>query len=131
MDVFRGWCSSLGKAIPAKEVITRTAKITNTGKPGLAEESGNPSIAVTGIRLDKTTASVAVGATTTLNISFTPASASDQSFRAATSDGSKATLSPNGKSLIVTGVAAGSADIIAMSNDGNFVATCKVTVTAS
>ncbi|MCI7923296.1 phage tail protein, partial [Klebsiella pneumoniae] len=46
VDVFKGWCSSLGKAIPAKEVITRTAKITNTGKPELAEESGNPPIAV-------------------------------------------------------------------------------------
>ncbi|AVR03765.1 phage tail protein [Pluralibacter gergoviae] len=131
VDVFRGWCSSLGKAIPAKEVITRTAKITNTGKPGLAEESGSPAIAVTGIKLDKATASVAVGATTTLNISFTPASASDQSFRAATSDGSKATLTVSGKSLIITGVAAGTADIIGMSNDGSYVTTCKLTVTAS
>jgi uncharacterized protein YjdB len=40
VDVFRGWCSSLGKAIPAKEVITRTAKITNTGKPELAKKAG-------------------------------------------------------------------------------------------
>ncbi|MBL1729243.1 phage tail protein, partial [Klebsiella pneumoniae] len=31
----------------------------------------------------------------------------------------------------VTGVAPGAADIIVMSNDGNFVATCKTTVTAS
>lgn len=129
VDVFKGWCSSLGKAVPAKEVITRTAKITNTGKPELAEESGSPAIAVTGIKLDKATASVAVGATTTLNISFTPASASDQSFRAAASDSSKATVVVSGKSVIVTGVAAGAVDVVVMSNDGSFIATCKVTVT--
>ncbi|TYE94138.1 Ig-like domain-containing protein, partial [Escherichia coli] len=86
------------------------------------EESGNAPIAVTGIKLDKATASVVVGATTTLNVTFLPASASDQSFRAATSDGSKATVSVSGKSLIITGVAAGATDIIVMSNTGNFVA---------
>lgn len=37
VDVFRGWVSSLGKAIPAKEIITRTAKVTNSGRPSLAE----------------------------------------------------------------------------------------------
>ena len=55
----------------------------NTGKPELAEESGNPPIAVTGIKLDKATASVAVGTTTTLNVTFLPASASMQSWTAA------------------------------------------------
>ncbi|PPE61956.1 hypothetical protein F157LOC_00790 [Pectobacterium brasiliense] len=39
VDVFKGWVSSLGKSIPAKEVITRTAQVTNTGKPSLAEEA--------------------------------------------------------------------------------------------
>lgn len=39
VDVFKGWVSSLGKSIPVKEVITRTAKVTNTGKPALAEET--------------------------------------------------------------------------------------------
>ncbi|MCP5798821.1 Ig-like domain-containing protein, partial [Klebsiella pneumoniae] len=46
-------------------------------------------------------------------------------------DSSKAKVVVSGKSLIVTGVAPGAADIIVMSNDGNFVATCKTTVTAS
>lgn len=131
VDVFRGWCSSLGKAIPAKEVITRTAKITNTGKPELAEESGSAPIAVTGVTLDKSTASVVVAATTTLNVTVNPASASDPSFRVATSDGAKATVSVSGNTITVTGVAAGTADIIVMTSDGNFVAVCKVTVTAS
>jgi len=38
VDLFRGWVSSLGKTIPAKEVITRTIKVTNSGRPMLAEE---------------------------------------------------------------------------------------------
>lgn len=37
VDVFKGWVSSLGKTVPAKEVITRTIKITNSGRPVLAE----------------------------------------------------------------------------------------------
>lgn len=37
VDVFKGWVSSLGKTVPAKEVITRTIKITNSGRPALAE----------------------------------------------------------------------------------------------
>lgn len=38
VDLFKGWVSGLGKSVPAKEVITRTIKVTNTGKPELAEE---------------------------------------------------------------------------------------------
>lgn len=39
IDLFRGWVSGLGKALAAKERITRTVKITNSGRPPvLAEE---------------------------------------------------------------------------------------------
>ncbi|MCV5480660.1 Ig-like domain-containing protein, partial [Escherichia coli] len=55
-------------------------------------------------------------------------SASDKSFRVASSDPSKATVTVSGNTLTVTGVAAGTVEIIVMSNDGNFVAICKVTV---
>jgi uncharacterized protein YjdB len=84
---------------------------------------------VTGVTLDKATASVAVGATTALNVTVNPASASDTSFRVATSDGAKATVTVSGNAITVTGVAAGTADVIVMTSDGNFVAVCKVTVT--
>ena len=97
IDVFRGWVSSLGKTVTAKDTITRSVKISNNGKPGLAEDSAAAVIAVTGISLDKSTTTVAVAATT-------------------------------GTVLTVTGIAAGTADIIVMTNDGLFVATCKVTV---
>lgn len=128
VDVFKGWVSSLGKTITSKEVMTRTAKITNNGKPSLAEDSGAAPIAVTGISLDKSTAAVAVGKTVQLVVSVLPASASDKSFRVSSADRAKATVTANGNTLTVTGVAAGTVEIIVMSNDGNFVAICKVTV---
>ncbi|EFP4303042.1 phage tail protein [Salmonella enterica] len=128
IDVFRGWVSSLGKTVTAKDTITRSVKISNNGKPGLAEDSAAAAIAVTGVSLDKSTTTVAVAATTTLNVTVVPASASDQSFRATTTDAGKATVTIAGTVLTVTGIAAGTADIIVMTNDGLFVATCKVTV---
>lgn len=128
IDVFRGWVSSLGKTVTAKDTITRSVKISNNGKPGLAEDSAAAAIAVTGVSLDKSTTTVAVAATTTLNVTVAPASASDQSFRATTTNAGKATVTVAGTVLTVTGIAAGTADIIVMTNDGLFVATCKVTV---
>ncbi|MGV4273549.1 phage tail tube protein [Citrobacter freundii] len=128
IDVFRGWVSSLGKTVTAKDTITRSVKISNNGKPGLAEDSAAAAIAVTGVSLDKSTATVAVAATTTLTVTVAPASANDQSFRATTTDAGKATVTVAGTVLTVTGIAAGTADIIVMTNDGLFVATCKVTV---
>ena len=128
IDVFRGWVSSLGKTVTAKDTITRSVKISNNGKPGLAEDSAAAAIAVAGVSLDKSTTTVAVAATTTLNVTVAPASASDQSFRATTTDAGKATVTVAGTVLTVTGIAAGTADIIVMTIDGLFVATCKVTV---
>lgn len=128
VDVFRGWCSSLGKAIPAKEVITRTAKVTNTGKPGLAEESGAPVVPVTGVTLDKETAAVGIGDTTTVGVVITPAGASDKTFRLSSSDPSVTTATASDDAVTITGAAAGTADIVVMTNDGLFVAICSVTV---
>lgn len=128
VDVFRGWVSSLGKTVTAKDTITRSVKISNNGKPGLAEESAAAVIDVTGVTLDKSTATVAVAATTTLNVTVAPASASDKSFRATSTDAGIVTVSVSDTVLTVTGIAAGSADIIVMTNDGLFVATCRVTV---
>ncbi|MDU5729613.1 MAG: phage tail tube protein [Citrobacter freundii] len=109
IDVFRGWVSSLGKTVTAKDTITRSVKISNNGKPGLAEDSAVAAIAVTGVSLDKSTTTVAVAATTTLNVTVAPASASDPSFRATTTDAGKATVTVAGTVLTVTGIAAGTA----------------------
>lgn len=36
-DIYFAWVSSLGKAVPQNETMTRTIKLTNVGKPLLAE----------------------------------------------------------------------------------------------
>ncbi|ECI5141013.1 phage tail protein [Salmonella enterica subsp. salamae] len=128
VDVFRGWVSSLGKTIPAKEVITRAVKITNNGKPQLAEDSTTPPVPVTGITMDQTSVTVAKGASLPLTVTVLPANASDVSFRAASSDLTKAKISVKDNVITVSGVAAGDAEIVAMTSDGKFVALCEVVV---
>ncbi|HAK8081080.1 TPA: phage tail protein [Salmonella enterica] len=128
VDVFRGWVSSLGKTIPAKEVITRAVKITNNGKPQLAEDSTTPPVPVTGITMDQTSATVAKGASLPLTVTVLPANASDVSFRAASSDLTKAKISVKDNVITVSGVAAGDAEIVAMTSGGKFVALCEVVV---
>ncbi len=128
VDVFRGWVSSLGKTVTTNEVMTRTVKLSNNGKPSLAEDDGTAVINVTGVSLDKTTATVTVGDTEQLVATVVPASASDQTIRAATSDPTKATVTLDGKNITVTGIAAGTADVVVMTNDGQFIAICTVTV---
>ncbi|WP_257824174.1 phage tail tube protein [Aggregatibacter actinomycetemcomitans] len=39
-DVYYAWVSSLGKTVPQNETMTRTIKLTNVGKPLLAEYNG-------------------------------------------------------------------------------------------
>ncbi|EGK9990920.1 phage tail protein, partial [Escherichia coli] len=65
VDVFRGWVSSIGKAVTAKEVITSTVKVTNVGKPSVAEERSEITPA-TAIKVTPTSGTVAKGKTTTL-----------------------------------------------------------------
>ncbi len=44
VDVFTGWVNSLGKTISRNEVITRSAQITNKGKPSLAEDNASTTV---------------------------------------------------------------------------------------
>lgn len=122
VDVFKGWVSSLGKAIPANEVITRTVKITNNGKPSLAEDQRDPVVPVTGVTLDKVTDALGVGETGTATVTVAPAGATDKTFRVATTDPAVVAVSIDGTTLSYKGVAAGTAEIIVMTNDGQFVA---------
>ncbi|MDI7682395.1 Ig-like domain-containing protein [Cronobacter sakazakii] len=85
-------------------------------------------VAVTGVTVTPATASLAVGVTRQLTGTVLPSDATDKSGTWTTSDATKATVSSTG---LVTGVAAGTSTITFKSNDGNFTATCAVTVTAS
>lgn len=128
VDVFRGWVSSLGKAVPVKEVMTRTVKVTNSGKPSLAEESRAAIIPATSLTVTPATGTVGIGKTTTVIFAFLPANATDKSLRVASSNTAIATVTLSGNVATIKGVAAGSVDIAGMTPDGNLVAISRQTV---
>lgn len=84
-------------------------------------------VAVTGITVTPTTASVAVGSTTTLAASVTPSNATDSAVSWSSSDKTLATVDPS--TGVVTGVAPGQVTITATA--GGVTATSVVTVTAA
>lgn len=81
-------------------------------------------IAVTGVTLNKSTASIGVGDTETLTATVAPSNALNKAVTWTSNNTGVATVD-NG---IVTGVAVGSATITATTTDGSFTATCTVTV---
>ncbi|EQA9292777.1 phage tail protein [Escherichia coli] len=113
VDVFRGWVSSIGKAVTAKEVITRTVTAT------------------TGMTVTPASTSVVKGQSTTLTVAFQPEGATDKSFRAVSADKTKATVSVSGMTITVKGVAAGKVNIPVVSGNGELAAVAEITVTAS
>lgn len=129
-DVFRGWLSSLGKTIVAKEVMTRTVKISCVGRPCLAEE-GTETVGVTGLTVVPASASVNEGATTTLTFTVKPDEASDKAIRVYSSDPQTATVTLSGLVATVKGVKQGKASIVGKTSDGDFVAVAAVTVNSA
>ncbi|WP_436627984.1 phage tail protein [Escherichia coli] len=130
VDVFRGWVSSIGKAVTAKEVITRTVKVTNVGRPSMAEDRSTVT-AATGMTVTPASASVVKGKSTTLTVAFQPEGATDKSFRAVSADKTKATVSVSGMTITVKGVAAGKVNIPVVSGNGELAAVAEINVTAS
>ncbi|ENQ6443832.1 phage tail protein [Citrobacter freundii] len=128
VDVFRGWVSSIGKAVTAKEVITRTVKVTNVGRPSLAEDRSTftPATAMT---VTPASATVVKGQNTTLTVAFQPEGATDNSFRAVSADKTKASVSVSGMIITVKGIAAGKVKIPVVSGNGEFAAVAEITVT--
>jgi uncharacterized protein YjdB len=94
----------------------------------LVGSGGGGTVAVTGVTVSPTTASVVAGSTTTLTATVAPANATNQNVTWSSSNTAVATVSSTG---VVTGVAAGSATITVTTQDGGRTATCAVTVTAS
>lgn len=85
-------------------------------------------VAVTGVSVTPSSASVDVGATTTLVATVSPGNATDQNVTWSSSDTGIATVSAAGA---VTGVAQGSATITVATQNGSYTTTCAVTVTAT
>ncbi len=103
-------------ALPANSVTT------------LYVNDGGSNVAVTGVSVSPTSASIAVGGTQQLTATIAPANATNKTVSWSSSNTSVATVSSSG---VVTGVAAGSATITVTTQDGSKTATCAVTVTAT
>ena len=82
-------------------------------------------IAVDSVKLDKTSLNLTVGDSAMLAATVEPADADDQTVTWSSSNTAVATVDANGK---VTAVSAGEATITVTTVDGNFTATCTVTV---
>ena len=96
-----------------------------TLKAPTGSSGGETTVAVTGVTLDKTAATVGVGKTVTLTATVMPANAADKSVTWTSSDAGVASVDTSG---VVTGVKAGTATITAKAGDKT--ATCMVTVTS-
>ncbi len=82
-------------------------------------------IAVTGISVDISTLTLAIGDTQQLTATVTPSDATDVSVTWSSSDENIATVDSTG---LVTGISEGNASIIVTSNDGNYTANSTVDV---
>lgn len=82
-------------------------------------------VSVTGISVSPTTKELTVGDTFSIQATITPANATNKSVTWASSNPSVASVSSSG---VVTAKAEGATTITAKSNDGNYTATCVVTV---
>ncbi|MDR1841004.1 MAG: Ig-like domain-containing protein [Holophagales bacterium] len=82
-------------------------------------------VRATGVTLDKTSISIVVGSTERLTANIQPTDAANKTVSWQSSDDSVATVSDGS----VRGVRAGSAKITVATEDGNFSASCAVTVT--
>lgn len=107
--------------------LTVNIEVYDPENPDTPVGPENPDeVKVTGISLDKTTATVKKGEKVTLTATISPSNATNKALTWTSSDESVATVSGG----VVTAVGAGTATITATTKDGGFKAECAVTVTA-
>lgn len=82
-------------------------------------------IAVEKISLSETNKTMEVGDKATLNVTITPSNAANKNIKWTSSDEKVVSVSEKG---VVTAIKEGTATITAESEDGNKIATCKITV---
>ena len=118
--VSNGHVTALAAGTPTITVTTTDGSFTATCDLTITN------VAVTGVTLDKTSASCKVGQTVQLTPTIAPANATIKTVSWNSNDEDVATVDENG---LVTAVAAGTATITVTTTDGSKTATCTVTVT--
>lgn len=114
-----------------KTVYDNTADkaLSGTASPAMdvGEVTTSP-INVTGVTLDQTALTVETGKTTQLKASVAPANATNKTVTWKSGNNATATVGQNGK---VTGVKAGTVNVVVTTKGSSKTATCAVTVKAN
>jgi uncharacterized protein YjdB len=111
----------------AEGIATITVKTEDGNKTATCAVTVTASaISVTGVTLNKTSVSLNVGASETLIATIVPSNATNQNVSWSSDKNAVATVT-NG---LVKALSAGSATITVKTDDGNFTATCAVSVTS-
>ena len=113
-------------AIDNEDVNSHTDLPINYGGSETIREVTVTPIAVTGVSLNKTSTSIALGGSETLTATVEPSDAANKTVAWTTSNSAVATVGSTGT---VTAVNTGTCTVTATTDDGNFKATCTVTVT--
>ena len=125
-------------SIPAKDFLQSNDEcfLKSTGTKVTLEDSidkgtftrGKGIISVTGVYIDSGDLCIKIGASTKLNVVIKPSNATDKTVTWGSSNKNVATVDKSGN---VKGLGKGTTLITATTNDGGYVATCKITVTSA
>ncbi|HDY6675930.1 phage tail tube protein [Escherichia coli] len=110
------------------DIVTLSTEF-KVGDASTIEVNELTAVAVTGLTVTPATSTGAAGGTSTFTVNIAPTGATNKDFTVASTDPTKATATASGTTVTVNRVAAGSAQIIINTEDGNFVAVHTVTVT--
>lgn len=114
---------TIGETDNVEVVVTFTKNSTPDTDP---DEPSYQPIAVTGVSLDTTDKTLAINETLILGATVKPSNADNKDVRWSSSDATVASVDQDGK---VKALKAGTCTITVTTDDGNFTATCKITVT--
>lgn len=120
--------SALSSDGGSNDIVTFSTEF-KVGDASTIEVNELTAVAVTGVTVTPATSTGTAGGTSTFTVNIAPIGATNKDFTVATTDATKATATASGNTVTVTRVAAGSAQIIINTEDGNFVAVHTVTVT--
>lgn len=114
-----------GKGLGNATIIATTVDGGKKATCSVKVTSSSSNVAVTGVSLDKTSLTLSVGESVTLNATVKPDNASNKQVSWSSSATGIATVDGNGT---VTAKATGSANITVTTKDGGLTASCVVTV---
>lgn len=104
-------------------------KVDSNGRAYVYVPGGTiPDIPVTGISFNKTQVTLKEGDTENIIVIITPADATNKNVTWKSSDSSICTVSAQSDGALITGITSGTAEISAITEDGEFEAKCNVQV---